>query len=227
MNKLATKAIVLKRTNYSEADRIVRLITADSGKISVIAKGVRRVRSKLSGGIELFSICDISVVKGRGDLMTLTSARLDKHFDEIVKDFEKSSFGFEALKIIDRITGDDAEGGYFKLLSDILYLLNTEDFSYELAAAWFYMNLMRLNGSLPNLLTDLSGDNLMEGVNYAFSIEDGGFFRSEVGNFSDTEIKGWRVLISARKEQLKLIGGLDDVCKQTLKSIQLFAEYQL
>jgi len=48
-----TKAIVLRRTNYGEADRIIQFITP-VGKISAIAKGVRREKSRLAGGIELF-----------------------------------------------------------------------------------------------------------------------------------------------------------------------------
>ena len=52
---LRTKAIVLRRTDYGEADRILQLLTP-SGKRSVIARGVRKEKSKLAGGIELFSV---------------------------------------------------------------------------------------------------------------------------------------------------------------------------
>ena len=54
------KAIVLRRTNYAEADRVLQLLTP-KGRRSVIAKGVRRERSKLAGGIELFAICDVVI----------------------------------------------------------------------------------------------------------------------------------------------------------------------
>ena len=52
------RAIVLRRTNYGEADRILQLLTP-KGKRSVMAKGARRERSKLAGGIELFALCDV------------------------------------------------------------------------------------------------------------------------------------------------------------------------
>ena len=48
-----TEAIILRRTNYGEADRVISLITPDRGKISGIAKGVRKPKSKLAGGLEL------------------------------------------------------------------------------------------------------------------------------------------------------------------------------
>ena len=57
---LRTKAIVLRRTDYGEADRILQLLTP-SGKRSVIARGVRKEKSKLAGGIELFSVSDVLI----------------------------------------------------------------------------------------------------------------------------------------------------------------------
>ena len=53
------RAIVLRRTNYGEADRILQLLTP-KGKRSVMAKGVRRERSKLAGGIELLHFVMLS-----------------------------------------------------------------------------------------------------------------------------------------------------------------------
>lgn len=50
---LRTQAIVLRRTNYGESDRILNLLTPE-GKVSVIARGVRKEKSRLAGSIELF-----------------------------------------------------------------------------------------------------------------------------------------------------------------------------
>ena len=57
MKTSRSRAIVLRRTNFGEADRIVDLLTP-SGRVSVMARGVRREKSKLAGGIELFALCD-------------------------------------------------------------------------------------------------------------------------------------------------------------------------
>ena len=45
MKQIVTPAIVLSRMNYGEADRILHVITPKQGKISIVAKGVRRVKS--------------------------------------------------------------------------------------------------------------------------------------------------------------------------------------
>ena len=62
-----TKAIVLRRTNYGEADRILQFLTP-LGRQGALARGVRREKSRLAGGIELFAISDIVITEGRGEL---------------------------------------------------------------------------------------------------------------------------------------------------------------
>ena len=69
------RAIVLRRTNYGEADRILQLLTPE-GRRAVMARGVRREKSKLAGGIELFAVSDIVINRGKGELGILTSARM-------------------------------------------------------------------------------------------------------------------------------------------------------
>ena len=59
-----TLGYVLRRTNYGEADRILNIITRQ-GKISAIAKGVRKSKSKLAGNIEIFSLIDFNIHQGK------------------------------------------------------------------------------------------------------------------------------------------------------------------
>ena len=75
MSAERTQAIVLRRTNFGEADRILTLLTP-LGQRGAMARGVRREKSKLAGGIELFGVSDVVLQQGKGDLATLTSARL-------------------------------------------------------------------------------------------------------------------------------------------------------
>lgn len=71
-----TKAWVLRRTNYGEADRILNLITPQR-QISAVARGVRKSKSKLAGAIELFCLSDVVLVGGKnGGMATLSSASL-------------------------------------------------------------------------------------------------------------------------------------------------------
>src|SRR5450830_302744 len=98
MNSLRTRAIVLRRTNYGEADRILQLLTP-TGKRSVMARGVRREKSRLAGGIELFAICDVVIGEGRGELGILTSARLVQFYRHIMEDYDRMQFAYVAIKL--------------------------------------------------------------------------------------------------------------------------------
>ena len=85
MKTISTRAIVLRRTNYGEADRILHLLTPE-GRRSVMARGVRKEKSKLAGGIELFAVTDVVLGEGRGELGILTSARLVHFYRHIIED---------------------------------------------------------------------------------------------------------------------------------------------
>src|ERR671935_3225560 len=70
-SELATyrdRAVVLRKLDYGEADRIYTLLTRTHGKVGAIAKGVRRSSSKLGPSLELYGHVDVLLAKGRGEL---------------------------------------------------------------------------------------------------------------------------------------------------------------
>jgi DNA repair protein RecO (recombination protein O) len=70
-----TEGIVVRSLRYGEADRILHLYTPRRGKIGAIAKGVRRTRSRFGGRLEPFFRLDLVLHEGRGELLTVTSAK--------------------------------------------------------------------------------------------------------------------------------------------------------
>ena len=66
---------MLRSMRYGEADRILHLYTPDRGRLSAIAKGVRRARSRFGGRLEPFFRLRIELHEGRGELMTVTGAQ--------------------------------------------------------------------------------------------------------------------------------------------------------
>src|SRR2546430_6710542 len=98
MKQLVTPAIILARIDYGEADRIITMLTPGHGKLRLLAKGVRRVRSKLAGGIELFSVSTITFIQGRSELGTLVSTRLQQYYSHIVQDLDRTMAGYELIK---------------------------------------------------------------------------------------------------------------------------------
>ena len=196
MNQIVTRAIVLSRTNYGEADRILTVLTPDQGKLRLMARGVRKNKSKLAGGIELFSVSDITFIRGKADIGTLVSARLDVHYGEIVKHIERTMLGYDVMKQIHRATEDDTEEAYFTILQHALEALNDPLISEQLIRAWSMAQLVKLAGHSPNLQTDIDGKKLAVNNRYLFSFDDMAFAEHERGNFDATRIKFLRLLFS-------------------------------
>jgi DNA repair protein RecO (recombination protein O) len=69
-----TEGVVLRSIRYGEADRIVHLYTPGRGRVSAIAKGVRRARSRFGGRLEPFFRLELILHEGRSELLTVTSA---------------------------------------------------------------------------------------------------------------------------------------------------------
>ena len=74
MSTFVDDGIVLRRTNYGEADRILTVLTREHGKLSVIARGVRKARAKMTGQTDLLSISRMQLATGRGERLVLTQA---------------------------------------------------------------------------------------------------------------------------------------------------------
>jgi DNA repair protein RecO (recombination protein O) len=199
MKQLTTEAIILSRIDYGEADRILTLLTPHYGKLSLLARGVRRVKSKLAGGIELFSVSEITFIQGRGAMGTLVSTRLAKHYDAIVKDLDRTMLGYELIKQLNKITEDEPEESYFDLLRDAFEALNDPIIPLPLVRFWFSAQLLRWSGHTPNLQTDSTGNSLVATQRYEFNTESMSFTLTEQGRFTADHVKLLRLAFAGNK----------------------------
>jgi DNA repair protein RecO (recombination protein O) len=228
MNQLNTTGIILSRTDYGEADRIITLLTPDAGKLRLMAKGVRRIKSKLAGGIELFSVSNITYIKGRGDIGTLVSTRLIKHYGHIINDIERVQLGYELIKVLNKITEDEPEAEYFTLLEQGFAALDEAGIHRKLIEAWFYAQLLRQGGFEPNLTTDAAGKKLDAGETYNFSYDDSAFFAFKNGAYSAAHIKFLRLLFSQHQPKtLQQVQGFDDLLPASFSLVQTMARQHL
>lgn len=221
MKQVVTQGIVLARTNYGEADRIITLLTPDHGKLRLMAKGVRKSKSKLAGGIELFSVSDITFIRGRGDVGTLVSSRLKKHYGEIVKDLDRTMLAYELIKQLNRATEDECEPDYFELMELTLAALDDLTILNELIQVWFSAQLLKRGGHTPNLQTDKAGNKLEPDQNYTFSFDDMAFTSAPTARFSASHIKLLRLLFSSHTpQQIKQVQGVSQLLKDITPLIQ-------
>jgi DNA repair protein RecO (recombination protein O) len=193
MKQLISQGIILTRIDYGEADRIITLLTPDYGKLRLMAKGVRRVKSKLAGGIELFSVSAITFIKGRGDIDTLVSTRLVKHYGNIVHDLDRTMLGYDLIKQLNKITEDEPGPEYFELLKQTFETLDDSTVPLPLVRFWFSAQLLRLTGHTPNLKTDDTGQKLTADGEYDFNLERMCFLPKDGGYFGADHIKFLRL----------------------------------
>lgn len=218
-NNLRVKAIILRRTNYGEADRIITVLTREQGILSVMARGVRREKSRLAGGIELFSICDLTLAKGRAnrsDLWTLTGAKIVRSFYDIIEDFGKMEFGYEAIKLAARAAEDVDEPEYFDLLEKTFANLNNSGISRKITEAWFYLNFAKIGGAELNARTDKNGMNLVEDARYIWDGREQVFTFAPNGKYGVDEIKILRILSSNLPAIVAKISGVNDFMDNVL-----------
>lgn len=191
-----TSGIVLTRVDYGEADRIVTVLTPNDGKLRLMAKGVRRVKSKLAGGIELFSTASLTYIPGRGEIGTLVSSRLETHYGHIVQDIDRTMLGYDLIKLLHKATEDEPEPDYYELLQQAFAALDDKTISLDLINLWFMAQLLRLSGHTPNLQTEPDGTKLQADRTYEFSFDDSAFFAREGGSFDADAIKFLRLIFN-------------------------------
>jgi len=204
------RAIVLRRTNYAEADRVLQLLTP-KGRRSVIAKGVRRERSKLAGGIELFALCDVVIRSGRGELGVLTSSRLVAFYRHILEDYERMQFAYLVLKLVNKASQNIDEPEWFAVTATVLRHLDQTTINQQLVETWFYLRYAELLGEELNLRTDATGRPLEEDKLYMYDEGEKSLRLSEQGNIGADHIKLLRLISSKQLEALSQIGGIEDV----------------
>jgi len=222
VNQKTTKAIVLKRINYGEADRILTVLTQDDGLVTLFAKGARRAKSKLSGGLELFSVTDITYIDGRNDMKTITSTRLSSHFKSIVKDVNRTMAAYDFMGLAYAFSGHSDRSDYYPLLSEGLKGLDDHSLSMSIVESWFYTNILEIFGSSLNTEAPLTGGVFSESSLYNFSFDDMSFFEHPAGVFNPKHIKLLRLVTrSSTPKKLQTIVGasqLSDDLAQTLKT---------
>jgi DNA repair protein RecO (recombination protein O) len=112
-----TDALVIGSMRYKEADRIVTLYTRDRGKVSAVAKGVRRTKSKVGGRLEPFSLVKMSLHAGRGTLYTVVGVETVRTFQGVRDELFRMEEGARLLGAVRHLfPGEETSAPAFNLL---------------------------------------------------------------------------------------------------------------
>lgn len=121
----SSEGIILSRKNYGEADRILVILTKNYGKVSLLAKGIRKLQSRKRGHLEIFSQIKFSAVNGKGfDLMT--EAGTLNTFSKIRLNLNKVTLAYYFCEVINKITREgERQSSVYDLLTTVLEQLET------------------------------------------------------------------------------------------------------
>lgn len=173
-----TKGIILKRQDLGEADRILTIYTASQGKIRTLARGVRKVLSKLGGHLELFNLVDLGLSEGKG-LDTITACQTIEPFRNLRNNLKKTSLVCYVTELIDKLVLEKQKDyRIFRLLRELLEILNKKalqktDRLYLLVRS-FELKLLSFLGYTPELKKCVAcRKRIKSNLNY-FSLKLGG-----------------------------------------------------
>src|SRR5512143_4101073 len=99
------ESIVLRHSDWGEADRLLVLYTREQGKVRAIAKGVRKITSRKAGHLEPFTHVKLQVSSGR-DLMIVTQADTIEAFAPIREDLTLTGYAAYVIELLDRFIPD-------------------------------------------------------------------------------------------------------------------------
>lgn len=209
MKTTRSRAIVLRRTNYGEADRVLDLLTPD-GRVSVMARAVRKEKSKLAGGIELFAVCDVVIGEGKSDLGVLTSARLVHFYRHILEDYDRMQFAYEVLAQVAKASASLDEPEWYDIVSEVLAALDVLTVSLALVQTWFYVRIAALLGDELSLMRDYKGEKLSSDKKYRYDSQEKGFTEDERGQITAEHIKILRLCAVKPLSIILQVGGMGE-----------------
>ncbi len=163
---LKTEGIVLRSLRYGEADRILHLYTPDRGRVSAIAKGVRRAKSRFGGRLEPFFRLNLVLYEGRSEMLTVTSAETVAAHPRLREHAAAIDGAARACEAVARVFDDgDPHRGVYHLLANELALLDGDPARAGRANALaFRLKLLLAAGFAPHLAACAScgeADHLM------------------------------------------------------------------
>ncbi|AKG53594.1 DNA recombination mediator protein [Dehalogenimonas sp. WBC-2] len=171
--EIKTPAVVIRRFRLNDADRVITLFTQEMGKVSAIAKGVRKSTSKLAGHLEPLTFTSITLTRGK-NLKIITGSQTIKPFLHIRNSLEGTAHALYYTELIYHFTPEDQPNpSVFGLLTEVLDTLDNVA-SPAILSRYFELNLLKYLGYQPVLRRCQDcGAELQSVVNY-FSVAHGG-----------------------------------------------------
>lgn len=224
-------AIIINRSDYRESDSLLTVYTKDFGKLSLVARGAKKLNSKLSGHLEPLSLVDVLIIKGKG-FDYIGSALGRQAFLGIKDDLNKLYFAGSALRSFNILVRENQpDERLFLLLQRFLEVVDNypdNDFGREngeLLYVFFALKLLSELGYRPEMHECLSCRNkIKSGRNY-FNLKNGGLvcencFKEEFSIYEKQGIRPAEIL-TISDNCIKLMRFMTDNKLETASKLRL------
>ncbi len=144
-------ALVIREVDYGENDKLLTLLTADAGRMTVLFKGGKSLKNKNSAASQLLSYSEFTV-KERNGFYTLSEAALIQQFFELRSSLDRFALSQYVAEVCAEVSVENENGSEtLSLALNTLYMLCSSDRSSELIKAVFELRCASVNGFCPDL----------------------------------------------------------------------------
>lgn len=221
-----TKGIIIKRSHFGEADRILTIFSDKMGKIRAIGKGIRKQNSRLGGHLELFCLGNLVIAEGR-NLDIVTEAEIIECFFDIRNNLKSTHISYYLAEAIDKMTAEyEKHEEVFNLLLEVLNSVGK--INDDLLIAFFELKLLSYLGFKPELNYCLKCHRKLDEINY-FDSAEGGLICQNCSHhglqISPNAIKLFRLFIRDHLDGLKKIKIATSIQKEARTITQNYLDY--
>ena len=171
MKSYKIEGVILRTTDFGDANRVVTVYTREFGKIELNAYGCRRAKNPLSGALQMFNLISAEIYSG-AKVDTIKEADVLKFFGNLTADIEKMAYASLFLEVVNRMTLPKfPEVGVYDLILKTLPALDERN--SEIAALIGICQFMEFSGVQLNYFNCVHCGAEIE-TDAAFSLTDGG-----------------------------------------------------
>lgn len=158
-----SEGIILARKNYGEADRIISVYSKDFGRLTLLAKGIRRPRSRKRGHLEIFNLINFQAESSHG-FDIITEVEVADNFFYIRRSLKRISLAYYFMEILEKITREsEPNPELYSLIIEYLNRLKSEK-KLKLMRTDFVTRLLVLLGYWPSDKILVDPDKKLEEV---------------------------------------------------------------
>jgi len=212
MGTYLTQGLILKHQDYRETDRLITIYSREYGKITALARGSRKISSKLAGNLEPFILADLMIARGR-HFDTIASLEVIKNFRLLKKSLGKIYLAdYFSTVVSNSSKGRQRDPRIFELLQEVFFWLETEFFvgSKKQLIIWYFVwRYLIYLGYQPELYHCLIGGEKISPKKNYFSFRKGGLVcqkcllkDEQAISISENAIKILRLIVLRKRRDL-------------------------